>query len=141
MPTHEPSNQEILSSVQTIASSVQTLAQALDRVAQDVGVLKKDVGVLKDANKKLNNKLTTTNKKLDGVKETVDFLKENAAMRFEVTDLRDDLKRDIRATAAALRNEIIDHVDHFVHLHKKQEVEHLALVSRMSRHEQSPHHS
>lgn len=83
----------------------------------------------------LRLELKKTNEKLDGVVETVDFLRENVAMRFELDDLRKEMKQGF----SNVRNEIVDHVDHFIHLHKKQELEHLALVSRMDRHEQTKH--
>lgn len=108
MSTREPSNRDILSAIQ---------------------------GAVRDLRLELRRELKKTNEKLDNVAETVDFLKENVAMRFELDDLRQEMKQGF----SNVRNEIVDHVDHFIHLHKKQEVEHLALVSRMDRHEQAGH--
>lgn len=62
------------------------------------------------------------------VQETVEFLKDNAVMRSE---FEEGMQR--------LENKIVDHVDHFVKLHKKQEVELVSLSHRMDRHEDTFH--
>ena len=67
-------------------------------------------------------------KDIRDVQETVEFVKDNAVMRSEFTEGMQHLE-----------NKIVDHVDHFVQLHKKQEVELVSLSHRMDRHEDTFH--
>ncbi len=67
-------------------------------------------------------------REIGDVQEAVEFLKDNAVMRSE---FREGIRH--------LENKIVDHVDHFVQLHKKQEVELVALSHRMDRHEDTFH--
>ncbi len=76
---------------------------------------------------------------LKDVRETVEFLKENAVTRDEVHVELDALKTELSDKIQETRNEMINHVDHFVQLHKKQEVELVALAHRMNRHEETHH--
>jgi predicted nucleic acid-binding Zn-ribbon protein len=124
MPTHEPSNHVILKAVTNLAGTLTDLKKEVRDLSKQVGA---NTSGLRD------------------VQETVDFLKDNAITRDEFklgleTGL-DGLERKLRTEIRETRNEMISHVDHFIQLHKKQEVEHLALVSRVSRHEESTHHS
>lgn len=91
--------------------TLQAIAGKLDVIQDDLNNLKAD---MKD------------------VHETVDFLKEHAVTREEFDEklgnglqsLRTELRTEIRET----RDEMIGHVDHFIQLHKKQEVELAALA-------------
>jgi hypothetical protein len=76
---------------------------------------------------------------LKDVRETVEFLKENAVTRDELHGELDLLRSDLSDKIRETRNEMINHVDHFVQLHKKQEVELVALAHRMNRHEETHH--
>ena len=83
--------------------------------------------------KQMDQKFET---KLEDVRETVEFLKDNVPMRDEV------LTKDEAATKAELvefKSDVISHIDHFVQLHEKQDLELVALSHRMTRHEEVFH--
>lgn len=118
MPTLEPSNRQIL---QAIQKSVQTLSKQVASNTTDLRTVKTSLADVK-------SHLGTVTDDLESVKDTVEFLKENVVTR-------DELRAEIRS----VRDDMISHVDHFVQLHKKQEVELVALSNRMTRHESLPH--
>jgi chromosome segregation ATPase len=85
------------------------------------GIKKELVGV--------KTEVRSIKEELSEVHETIDFLKDNAVTHDE-----------FQTTVKEVRNEIVNHVDHFVQLHKKQEVELVSVASRLSRHEALPKH-
>ena len=114
MSLPEPSNREILVAVQDLSKNLKDLSK---QVVENTVGLKEVKGELKDVRADVST-----------VQETVEFLKDNAVTRDE-----------FQQTVKEVRNEIVDHVDHFVKLHKKQEVELVALAHRMSRHASTGH--
>ena len=64
------------------------------------------------------------------VRETVEFLKDNALVREEAVT-KDEL--------VDFKSDVIGHIDHFVQLHKKQELELVAVTHRVTRHEETFH--
>lgn len=74
--------------------------------------------------------LTQLDKKIEDIGETVEFLKDNVPMRDEVA-----MKEDL----AEFKSDVTGHIDHIVQLHKKQEVELVAVAHRMTRHEEVFH--
>lgn len=86
---------------------------------------------------KMNNRLDGIDGKLDGVEdklgavvEAVEFLKENVLMKDEAAT---------KVELADFKSEVIGHIDHFIQLHKKQEVELVAVAHRVTRHEDTFH--
>lgn len=146
MPNREPSNQDLLKSIQAIP--VKQILGALQDLSQRVDENTTAIGEMKD--------------KLDGVAETVEFIKENAVTRDELheelTAVRVEVKNEIKAVKQELRQEMgimrsdlreeirqtrdkmIDHVDNFISLHKQQVAKHLVLADRVSQHEALPRH-
>ncbi len=129
MPTREPSNREILNAIKGLSGDFKSLSKQVAENTINIKELKTD---LKD------------------VQETVEFLKENVVLRDEfhegLNTFRKEVWGDFRAVRSemriefqSVRHEIIEHVDGFIGLYKKQELEHLALVSRVQRHEELPH--
>lgn len=78
----------------------------------------------------LEEKMTSVDDRLDSVADSVEFLKEQSVTRDEFT-------RGLKQ----VEEKIVDHVDHFVKLHKKQEVELAAVAHGLIRHEQTFHGS
>ena len=92
---------------------------------------------------KMNNRLDGVEDKLGAVAETVEFLKENVPMRHEVVMREElvELKNEMatKSDLAEFKSDVIGHIDHFVQLHKKQEVELVAVAHRITRHEETFH--
>ncbi len=107
--------------LKTITSTLETVVSAIVRLDGSIGGLQNQVN-------SLDKKVGSLDKRMDSLSDTVEFMKENVVTKDEFTS---EIHR--------LENTIIDHVDHFVHLHKKQEVELVALGHRMTRHEETYH--
>lgn len=85
----------------------------------------------------MNNRLDGIDGRLDGVEdklgavvETVEFLKENVLMKDEAAT---------KSELAEFKSDVINHIDHFVQLHKKQEIELVAVAHHITRHEETFH--
>ncbi len=122
MPTREPSNREILNAIQGLSSDFKVLSKQVAENTTD----------LKD------------------VQETVEFLKDNAVMWDEFHEGLNAFRKEVWGEFRAVRSEIpteiqsfrhqvIQHVDGFIGLYQKQEVELAALAHRMTRHESTAH--
>lgn len=95
-----------------------------------MGSMEQRMGSMDKQVNSMDSRLNDMNDRLDSVGDSVEFLKEQSVTRDEFTR---GLKR--------VEEKIIDHVDHFVKLHKKQEVELAAVAHGLVRHEQTFHGS
>ncbi|NCO05293.1 MAG: hypothetical protein GW939_04085 [Candidatus Magasanikbacteria bacterium] len=85
--------------------------------------------------------------KLQDILEIVTFIKDNGATKQDLQDVRTEFKQEIKEVRDELqqtqtdleqsiqqtRNEMIDHVDGFIGLHRKQEVEIAAMAMHQKR--------
>ena len=94
------------------------------------------VALITSVRDELKTELKDLRGELKDVRETVDFLKENVPMRDEVA-MKDEVAT--KSDLADFKSDVISHVDHFVQLHKKQEIELVAVAHRMTRHEEVFH--
>ena len=121
----EPTLHTVVSSIaqltKQVTGAIQELSHSVRGLEKEVGLLKEDVGWLKE-------KVGSIEEGMGSMAETIEFVKDTAVTRDEFkTGLRD------------VENKIIDHVDHFVKLHMKQEVEIAAVAHSVIRHEQTFH--
>ncbi len=75
--------------------------------------------------------------------EVVTFIKDNAATKDDIVELKkeirrldikiDTVKEDLEEKINSVRNEVLDHVDGFIGIAKKQEQEFSVLVARHDR--------
>ena len=74
---------------------------------------------------------------LHDILDIVTFIKDNAATKEELArglnNLRFEFDKKLNATTGELRNEIINHVDGFIGLHKKLDTEYAALSYKHDR--------
>lgn len=106
--------QDLSGSVQDLKGSVRGLEKEMSLVKARLGALEGEVGSIKE--------------EMGSIGETIEFMKDTAVTR-------DQFKAGLKE----VENKIIDHVDHFVKLHKKQEVEIAAVAHSVIRHEQTFH--
>ncbi|MBP9762282.1 hypothetical protein KBD34_01555 [Patescibacteria group bacterium] len=120
---------EVRQDIGTINNQVKGLDQELHRVKKNLIGLKQEAKLTKETVGSIQGESRSMRMLLSDIQETVEFLKDNAVTRDEFQE-----------TIKEVRNEIVNHVDHFVQLHKKQEVELVAVASRLTRHEALPKH-
>lgn len=85
------------------------------------------VSLMLSLHKELRTELTS---ELRDIRETVDFLKDNVLMKDEAAT---------KAELVEFKSDVINHIDHFVQLHKKQDLELVSLSHRITRHEEVFH--
>ncbi len=98
-----------------------------------VSLIKQLGGSVNKMNSRLNGidgRLDGVEDKLGAVSETVEFLKDNVLMKDDAAT---------KSELADFKSEVIGHIDHFVQLHKKQEVELVAVAHHITRHEETFH--
>ncbi len=137
LSSKEPTLRTVLSSVVQIGKAVgmigvkvDHLEQKVDQLGQKVDQLDQKVDTLEQKMDRLEVRVDRLEHETQSVRDAVEFVKDNAVTRDEFTS-------EVRRVEHA----IIDHVDHFVKLHKKQEVELAAVAHGLIRHEQTFHRS
>lgn len=122
----------VVQTVDSLTNEVSSLTQGLTSLTDTVTSLTVQVGSLaqemRQGFKEVRSEFKVVRSDIQDVQEAVEFLKDNAVMRSE---FEEGMQR--------LENTIVDHVDHFVQLHKKQEVELVTVAHRIDRHEHTFH--
>ena len=106
--------------------------------------------LINQLDQKFESKFDMLQHDVKDIRETVEFLKDNALMREEAVTKDEfmglknevtDLKKDVATKNdwVEFKSDVIGHIDHFVQLHKKQEVELVSVAHRVTRHEEVFH--
>lgn len=120
--------QDLSGSVQDLKGSVQDLKGSVQGLKRSVQGLEKEMDMVKTGLGKFEKEMSSLKSEVGSLVDTVEFVKDTAVTRDE-----------FKAGLKEVENKIIDHVDHFVKLHKKQEVEIAAVAHSVVRHEQTFH--